>query len=346
MSSEAAELEEYARKYEAIGRQSSNRRASTSTTPIIDQLRKENGHANAFWPGEGRDGRESVLTTASQVNITRWPIVFRNIYPKVSGRSDSSGETLGGGSSSGSSPRGDYVRMRAAPRNHKSNNLRNNSGKIVFSPGLAPTHELSEEFPKSRRCSDFFANMPACRTPMEEEGDYCPPMPREDPDGSPCPGLSKSVPNLAAEEKREAALEQESYQPPSYIYLDPDKKMKVTDNTLKLIQKQAVLDYYERQKKSDPSKDESISKPGSPESQNGAGRKFVRSVSQGSLALSMEAMESRVENEMRLDSRLEGRLGLEASRKEGSSQASLASSSPREPSHAHQQELEAQVGSR
>ena len=236
--------------------------------------------------------------------------------------------------------------MRAAPRNHKTNNLRNNSGKIAFSPGLAPTHELSEEFPKSRRCSDFFANMPACRTPMDEEGDYCPPMPREDPDGSPCPGLSKSVPNLAAEEKREAALEQESYQPPSYIYLDPDKKMKVTDNTLKLIQKQAVLDYYERQKKSDPSKDESISKPASPESQNGAGRKFVRSVSQGSLALSMEAIEGRVENEMRLDSRLEGRLGLEASRKEGSSQASLASSSPREPSHVHQQELEAQVGSR
>ena len=126
--------------------------------------------------------------------------------------------------------------------------------------------------------------MPACRTPMmEDEGDYCPPMPREDPDGSPCPGnLSKSVPNLAAEEKRETAhLEQvESYQPPSYIYLDPDKKMKVTDNTLKLIQKQAVLDYYERQKKSDPSKEgESISKPASPEqSQNGLGRKFVRSV--------------------------------------------------------------------
>ena len=250
--------------------------------------------------------------------------------------------------------------MRAAPRSsHKTNGLRNNGGKIAFSPGLAPTHELSEEFPKSRRCSDFFANMPACRTPMEEEGDYCPPMPREDPDGSPCPGLSKSVPNLAAEEKREAAhLEQvESYQPPSYIYLDPDKKMKVTDNTLKLIQKQAVLDYYERQKKSDPSKEESISKPASPESQNGAGRKFVRSVSQGSLALSMEGIEGRVvENEMRLDSRLEGRLdssrlegrlgGLETSRKEGSSQASLASSSPREPSHhAQQQELEAQVSS-
>ena len=69
MSSEAAELEEYARKYEAIGRQSSNRRTSTSTTPVIDHLRKENGR-ETFWPGgENRDGRESVLTTASQVRI-------------------------------------------------------------------------------------------------------------------------------------------------------------------------------------------------------------------------------------------------------------------------------------
>ena len=176
---------------------------------------------------------------------------------------------------------------------------------------------------------------------MDEEGDYCPPMPREEGDGS--PGLSKSVPNLAAEEK----LEQESYQPPSYIYLDPDKKMKVTDNTLKLIQKQAVLDYYERQKKSDPSKEEtSISKPASPESQNGT-RKFVRSVSQGSLALSMETLEASRAEEIRLEERLdhglEARLVLETPRKEGSSQASSASSSPREPSHTQQQELEAQV---
>ena len=153
---------------------------------------------------------------------------------------------------------------------------------------------------------------------MDEEGDYCPPMPREEGDGS--PGLSKSVPNLAAEEKLE------SYQPPSYIYLDPDKKMKVTDNTLKLIQKQAVLDYYERQKKSDPSKDESISKPASPESQN-VGRKFARSVSQGSLALSLEGkLEGKLEGTSRLEERIEARLGLESSSKEGSSQASLASS--------------------
>ena len=32
----------------------------------------------------------------------------------------------------------------------------------------------------------------------------------------------------------------------SFSFLDPDKRMRVTDNTLKLIQKQALLDYYER----------------------------------------------------------------------------------------------------
>ena len=231
------ELEEYARKFEGTGRQSSRRSGSSSTTPTLDQLRRDGG-----WQGEPpRDGRESVLTTASQ-------------------RSDSSGETLGG-SSSGSSPRGDYVRMRAAPRTRPAN-------KLAFSPGLAPTTELTEE---PRRRSAFFP--PPTSREAEEEGDYCPPTPREQ-DSS--PALSKSVPNLVAEEDGGEDVSQ----PPSYIYLDPDKKMKVTDGTLKLIQKQAVLDYYERQRRADPREG---SKPGSPE--GSTPRKFHRSVSQGSLAL-------------------------------------------------------------
>ena len=32
----------------------------------------------------------------------------------------------------------------------------------------------------------------------------------------------------------------------SFSYLDPDKRLRVSDNTLKLIQKQALLDYYQR----------------------------------------------------------------------------------------------------
>ena len=48
---------------------------------------------------------------------------------------------------------------------------------------------------------------------------------------------SKSVPNL----KEETPVKEENF-----AYLDPDKRLRVTDNTLKLIQKQVLLDYYER----------------------------------------------------------------------------------------------------
>jgi hypothetical protein len=39
---------------------------------------------------------------------------------------------------------------------------------------------------------------------------------------------------------------QENEEMTSFSYLDPDKRLRVSDNTLKLIQKQALLDYYER----------------------------------------------------------------------------------------------------
>ena len=50
----------------------------------------------------------------------------------------------------------------------------------------------------------------------------------------------KSVPNLTDETEAEAE---------NYSFLDPDKRLRVSDNTLKLIQKQALLDYYERNQK-------------------------------------------------------------------------------------------------
>ena len=122
--------------------------------------------------------------------------------------------------------------------------------------------------------------------------------------------LSKSVPNLLSENtaegpgqadrQKEPETELDS-QEPSFTYLDPEKKLKVTDNTLKLIQKQAVLDYYTRQKKSsldltkeakkvahNRSAEESGETGDRAESTNSSfdserGR-FLRSVSQGSLS--------------------------------------------------------------
>ena len=114
--------------------------------------------------------------------------------------------------------------------------------------------------------------------------------------------LSKSVPNLLSENDVQYGQKDcsvtDGAQPgvdtePSFTYLDPEKKLKVTDNTLKLIQKQAVLDYYTRQKKSSTdltkdtrktslnrSDDNEDSKNSSFESE----RRFIRSISQGSLS--------------------------------------------------------------
>ena len=123
--------------------------------------------------------------------------------------------------------------------------------------------------------------------------------------------LSKSVPNLLSENSEAAAQASDSQkesgpetealdsQEPSFTYLDPEKKLKVTDNTLKLIQKQAVLDYYTRQKKSSldltkeakkvaHNRSDDSGETGGAESTDSSfdserGR-FLRSVSQGSLS--------------------------------------------------------------
>lgn len=70
---------------------------------------------------------------------------------------------------------------------------------------------------------------------------------------------SRSVPNLAPPPPQrsvsiDSALTASSVggtdssgqQQPKYTFLDPDKRMKVADPTLKAIQKQALLSYYER----------------------------------------------------------------------------------------------------
>lgn len=123
--------------------------------------------------------------------------------------------------------------------------------------------------------------------------------------------LSKSVPNLLSENEVQFGQKDENdsacvvdTSEPSYTYLDPEKKLKVTDNTLKLIQKQAVLDYYTRQKKSstDLTKDvrrtslnrseDNESEKDSKNSSFDTERRFLRSVSQGSLSGSCHNSES------------------------------------------------------
>ena len=69
---------------------------------------------------------------------------------------------------------------------------------------------------------------------------------------------NKSVPNLQDSGGANASgMESPSENPENYSFLDPDKRLRVSDNTLKLIQKQALLDYYERHKPSPSSTSQS-----------------------------------------------------------------------------------------
>ena len=62
---------------------------------------------------------------------------------------------------------------------------------------------------------------------------------------------NKSVPNLQDSGGANASgMDENPENPENYSFLDPDKRLRVSDNTLKLIQKQALLDYYERHKPS------------------------------------------------------------------------------------------------
>ena len=66
---------------------------------------------------------------------------------------------------------------------------------------------------------------------------------------------SRSVPNLAARESPQrpstqltesSATSTDPQASSRFTFLDPDKRMRVADPTLKAIQKQALLSYYER----------------------------------------------------------------------------------------------------
>ena len=289
---EVRELEEYARQYEVTGRGS---RAARAT------------------PGSGRD---SVMTITSSVLSGQSDSSADTLRPPVSLSSSHSEltntETREEPSHQSGHPNGHqsaqqnghqsghqnghqlYTRMR--PIFHQGyNDGRRKSDFYSFTSSYSGGQQAESLYPAcsvsdrinqmerlSRQSEKINNNNLDCSLKMCSDEDY---------------NISKSVPNLLSEEETsESMMETES---PSYTYLDPEKKLKVTDNTLKLIQKQAVLDYYTRQKKSSTDltkltktphspqrseEGEDVEKEGSKNSSFESERCFIRSISQGSLS--------------------------------------------------------------
>ena len=282
------ELEEYARQYEVTGRGS---RAARAT------------------PASGTSGRDSVMTITSSVTSAQSDSSADTLRPPVSLSSShselnntetreesshqASYQASYQASHQGSHPL--YTRMRPIFQ-HGYNDGRRKSDFYSFTSGysgaqdsLYPACSVSDRINQMERLSRQSEkinnnNNSGIDTSLKlcSDEDY---------------NISKSVPNLLSEEETsESMMETET---PSYTYLDPEKKLKVTDNTLKLIQKQAVLDYYTRQKKSSTDLTKLTKTPHSPERSEEGGdvekegsknssfeseRCFIRSISQGSLS--------------------------------------------------------------
>ena len=276
---EVRELEEYARQYEVTGRGS---RAARAT------------------PGSGRD---SVMTITSSVLSGQSDSSADTLRPPVSLSSSQSelANTREESSQQSSQQSGQQMYTRMRPIFHQGyNDGRRKSDFYSFTSSYSGGHQaMAESLYPACSVSDRINQMERLSRQSERinnnNNDTMEPSLKLCSDEE--YNISKSVPNLLSEEETsESIMETE---PPSYTYLDPEKKLKVTDNTLKLIQKQAVLDYYTRQKKSSTDltkltksphspqrseEGEDVEKEGSKNSSFESERCFIRSISQGSLS--------------------------------------------------------------
>ncbi|XP_067012486.2 protein Shroom isoform X2 [Anabrus simplex] len=239
-----ADLEEYARAYQPQQQPSYAQSEgyhsyvsssdSTTTTPFLDRLRRDSEMTGRPVPGpqtpawddglerDGRPGRDSVVTTSSGSASSSETLKWRGSLSDVSVASSSC--TQQGGSSSSSSSRqliAHSSRVQTPQRHHSESVLylgsearvqrNNHHNKLRLFPVNTYTVQPQEQ--------------PGLRTQQ--------------------PLSPSSQPALSVAE-RISELERQQMLQTRYTYLDPDKRHRVSDPTLKAIQKKALLSFYER----------------------------------------------------------------------------------------------------
>ena len=320
VSEEVKELEEYARQFEGTGRASraGARTSGRDSVMTVTSSGQSDSSGDTLRPSPSFTSSPADLRTSYRAGLPSLPPVL----------SSSQHTELRDGAGAV------YTKMR--PVFHHTTSLNDGRRKSdyysfsssqggFFKPGNGASESPAEPRATEVNCSSLQQSCSVSDRINQMER-LTRPAPSHAPAISPVvrtrtPGvtedefhLSKSVPNLLSDSTEQAAqadrqkepgpaeTEQEG-QEPSFTYLDPEKKLKVTDNTLKLIQKQAVLDYYTRQKKSSldltkEAKKVAHNRSGEESSETGGaeGRestnssfdsergRFLRSVSQGSLS--------------------------------------------------------------
>ena len=324
VSEEVKELEEYARQFEGTGRASraGTRISGRDSVMTVTSSGRSDSSGDTLRPSPSFTSSPADLRTSHRAGLPSLPPVLASsqhtelrdgtgaVYTKMRPVFQHTASGLNDGRR-----KSDYYSFSSSQGGFFKPGLGNGTSDAVSSSAEPRTTEANcSTLQQSCSVSDRINQMerltrpaPAIsvvrtRTPGVTEDEF---------------HLSKSVPNLLsdsteaagaqADRQKETGPETEQAlldsQEPSFTYLDPEKKLKVTDNTLKLIQKQAVLDYYTRQKKSSldltkEAKKVAHNRSGEDSSETGGteGRessnssfdsergRFLRSISQGSLS--------------------------------------------------------------
>lgn len=232
--------------------------ASVSGTPLLDQLRRDGESAPADGAAGVRDSISTVVTHSSS-NSSNETLRWHGSYSDISVTS-SAGRHAGHPAESAA-----HVVHSAkvqAPQRH-------NSESVLYyehqqQPQPQQQHSTGN-YKTINRMGGWNQRVIERKNQWNAQSSKQPAL-AEEPVETPAPlsvaerihqleWQSKSVPNLA---QRPAAKSQQSpaspaspasptpREPERYTFLDPDKRMKVADPTLKAIQKQALMSYYER----------------------------------------------------------------------------------------------------
>lgn len=244
------ELEEYAKKYEAKQRNVTARRRlhqsqdhSTQPRNFWQQTKRpslQENRSNVWQNGSEIGGRDSVTTVLS--NSSNETVKCQTSY------SNGNREQIYQNCSQinyGSPVYSEYASLPPEPRMQK--DLKKFPLQTYPSQSLS---QISDQSSTNSSSNTSTSARPKMKSQVSEKI-----LRSKSSNSSQDPiSHSKSVPNLVnqndngnpADESTTSCSPEDTNHQASFSYLDPDKRLRVTDNTLKLIQKQALLDYYER----------------------------------------------------------------------------------------------------
>ena len=222
---------------------------SVSGTPLLDQLRRDGDSAP---PVEAAGLRDSISTAVSSSNSSNETLRWHGSYSDISVTSSaaSSGRHLSHPAESAAHVV--HSAKVSPPQRH-------NSESVLYYE--QQQQQSTGNFKTINRMGGWNQRVIERKNQWNAQSSKQPTVAEETSVETPAPlsvaerihqleWQSKSVPNLA---QQKATPKSESPTSPTpqaekYTFLDPDKRMKVADPTLKAIQKQALLSYYERHK--------------------------------------------------------------------------------------------------